>query len=91
VRVRPAALVTDDEERRRARAELRRQQRQRLAEGSTRRRIDLADLRFERHGVMDLRTGKRYRVYRGEVMDAMHTPVIAWAISPDGPVFLEPA
>lgn len=84
-------LVTGDEEsRRRAREELRTRQRLHLAESSSWKRIDLADLRFSRHFVEDTRTGERYRRYRGEVMDAMHTPVVAWAIRPDGPVFLEP-
>jgi hypothetical protein len=47
-------------------------------------------LNFGRHVVEDTRTGGRYRIYRGEVKNAMHTPVVAWAITPDGPVFLEP-
>ncbi len=84
-------FVTGDEEsRRRAREDMRRQQRLHFAESSNWKRIDLADLRFGRI-VEDTRTGERYRVYRGEVFDAVNLPVIAWYISPEGPVFLEPS
>ena len=80
-------VAGDEESRRRARAELRVQQRERLAEHSTWKRLDLANLRIGRF-VEDTRTGERYRVYRGE-LDAQTLPVVAWYISPTGPVFLE--
>lgn len=86
-------LVTGDEEsRQRAREEHRKQQRLHFAENSTWKRIDLADLRFERYLVENARTGERYRVCRGEAMDASYSPAVAWFIGTDGdPVFLEPA
>ena len=85
-------VVGDDESRRRAREERRKQQRLHFAETSNWPRIDLADLRFERFVVENTRTGERYRVCRGEAMDANYTPAVAWFIGTDGgPVFLEPA
>ena len=81
-------VAGDEESRRRARAELRLQQRQRFAEHSTWKRLDLANLRVGRF-VEDTRTGERYRVYRGELLDAVNLPVIAWYTAPEGPVFLE--
>ncbi len=58
-----SALVADEEERRRrAKEELRRQQRLHLAESSSWPRIDLADLRFDRHSVEDTSTGERFSV-----------------------------
>ncbi len=84
-------FVTGDEEsRRRAREEHRRQQRLHLAESSTWKRIDLADLRLGRI-VEDTRTDERYRVYRGEVFDAVNLPVVAWYIRNGEAVFLEPS
>ena len=79
----------DDETRRRAREDLRRQQRLRLAESSNWKRIDLADLEFKRFLVTNARTGETLRIYRGEVLDAMHSPIVAWAIGRDGPIFFE--
>jgi hypothetical protein len=90
MRVRPAELATGDEELRRAREELRRRQRQHLAEGSNWKRIDLDALAFGCHGVTDARTGERYRVYRGEVFDAVNVPVVAWFIRDGQAEFLEP-
>ena len=71
-----------------SREDLRRQQRQKFAEHSTWKRLDVENLLFGRF-VEDTRTGERYRVYRGELVDAVDLPVIAWYVSPDGPVFLE--
>ena len=80
----------DVESRRRAREELRRQQRRHLAEHSNWPRLNLDELRFERRWVVHEPTGKRYRLMRGEV-DGLHTPVTAWAIGRGGEtVFLEP-
>lgn len=85
-------VAGDEESRRRAREERRRQQRLHFAESSNWPRLDLADLRFGRFVVEDTRTAERYRVCRGEVMDAAHSPVTAWFIGTDGgPVFLEPS
>ena len=82
----------DDDTRRRAREELRRQQRLHFAESSTWKRLNLADLRFERFYVEHAPSGERYRIVRGEVMDAHFTPAVAWFVGTDGgPVFLEPA
>ena len=83
-------LLEDAAERRRREGEeLRRRKLLHRAEGSSWRLIPLADLSFGRHFVEDTETGERFRVYRGEV-DATHTPVVAWAVTVDGPVFLEP-
>lgn len=85
-------LVTGDEEsRRRAREDLRHQQRLYVAETSSWPRLDLADLRFERHYVEHVPSGERYRIVRGEVTDALYTPATAWCIREGDPVFLEPA
>ena len=87
-----ADLVAGTEEpRRRAREDLRRQQRLHFAESSTWPRVDLADLRFGHHLVENKRTGETYRRYQGEMLDAMHTPIVAWSITPNGPIFLESA
>lgn len=88
-----ADLVTgDDESRRRAREELRRQQRLRFAENSPWPRLNFADLNFERFYVEHAPTGERYRICRGEAMDTAYSPAVAWFIGTDGgPVFLEPA
>lgn len=87
------ALVAGTEESRRAaREDLLRQRRRHLAEGSNWPRLEFADLRFERYYVEHARTGERYRVYRGEIMSATYSPVVAWFVGTDGgPMFLEPA
>ena len=82
----------DDETRHRAREERRKQQRLHFAESPNWPRIDRADLSFGRFVVENTRTGERYRVCRGEAMDASYSPAVAWFIGTDGdPVFLEPA
>ena len=82
-------VAGDEQSRRRAREDLRRRRRLHFAESSNWPRLDLADLRFERFHVEHTPTRTRYRIVRGEVMDAQFTPANAWYISPQGPVFLE--
>ena len=92
MRFRSTELVVDDAERRRRdREELLKRQRLQLAESSRWPRLDLEALRFERYEVVHMPTSERYRIVRGEILDAQFTPVTAWAITPDGPLFLEPA
>ena len=87
-----ALVAGDDETRQRAREDRRKQQRLHFAESSNWKRIDLADLQFGRYVVENVRTGERYRVCRGETIDAAYSPAVAWFIGTDGgPVFLEPA
>ena len=92
-RVHDEELVAGDEQsRRRTREERRKQQRLHFAESSNWPRLNLADLRFERFYVEHTPSGERYRVCRGEAMDATYSPAVAWFIGTDGgPVFLEPA
>ena len=47
-------------------------------------------MRFATHTIEDTETGERFKVYRGEVLDAVNLPVTAWAITSSGPLFLEP-
>ena len=68
-------VIGDDESRRRAREEYRKQQRLHFAENSTWPQIDRGDLRFGRFSVENTRT--RYRVCRGEAMDATYSPAVA--------------
>ena len=67
-----------------------RRQRLHFAENSRWPRLDLADLRLERHWVEHTPTRTRYRIVRGEVMDAQFTPATAWFLRDGQPVFLEP-
>ena len=83
-------VAEEDERRRRARDELRRQQRMYLVENSNWRRINWDDLLFASHTIEDTSTGEEFKRYRGEVLDAVNLPITAWAITPDGPLFLEP-
>lgn len=48
------------------------------------------DLLFASHTIEDASTGEKFKRYRGEVLDAVNLPITAWAITPDGPLFLEP-
>ena len=82
--------VSYEEQARRRGEELRSRRRLHFAENSTWPRLDLDDLRFERHHVEHIPTGERYRIVRGEVMDAQFSPATAWYIGSDGgQVFLE--
>ena len=69
--------------------ELRRRQRLHLAESSSWPRLDLADLDFGRYYVTHTPSGKRYKLVRGEVVDAQFSPAVAWFIREGEPVFLE--
>ena len=87
-----ALLTGDEESRRRAREDLRRQQRMHFAEGSSWPRLDFADLRFARLHVEHMPSNQRYRIVRGEIADAIYAPAVtAWFIRDGEVVFLEPA
>lgn len=83
-------VAGDEESRRRARDDLRGRRLLHLAENSRWRRINLDDLRFSPHTIEDCRTGEQFKRYRGELLDAVNLPVVAWYIGSNGePVFLE--
>ena len=52
-----------------------------LAENSNWRRINLDDLRFAGHTIEDTSTGEKFKRYRGELLEAVNLPIIAWAIT----------
>ena len=75
-------MTGDEESRRRAREGCALRRRLHFAQNLNCRRIDLKDLKFGRHLVEDTRTGERYRVYRGELLDAADLPISGWFLGP---------